>query len=328
LSVIVSVPVLVPTTAGVNVMLMEQLADVGKVVPQVVFSANGPVIAMLVIVRDAVPVLLSVTVCAGLVTPGDSEGNVKLVGERVTAGAAVAPPTRVTAWGLLAALSVMTNDPERVPGAVGVNVTLIRQPCPAAREAPQGLEETVKSPMVVILAMFNAAPPELVKVTVCGALVVPTGSDPNVRLVAESVTLGSKMPLPDKGKLWGELEALSTRLTDARRAPAAVGVKVTANAQPAPAARVAGPWGQVFCETAKSELFSPVTVGPGLVIVSGAPPEFVSITDRGLLVVFTGWSAKVRLAGARATVGAAAPIPARGTVCGLFAALSVRVKVP
>jgi hypothetical protein len=180
-----------------------------------------------------------------------------------------------------------------------------------------------KSPTVVILAMFKAAPPELVKVTVCGALVVPTGSDANVRLVGARVTLGSKIPLPDKGTLCGEFEALSTRVTDARRAPAAAGVKVTANAQPLPAARVAG---QVFCETVKSELFSPVMVM--LVMVSEAPPEFVSITDRGLLVEFTGWSGKVRLAGARATVGAAAPAPARGTVCGLFAALSVRVNVP
>jgi len=321
--VIVTVPVLVPTTVGVNVTFMEQLADVGKLVPQVVFSANGPVIAMLVIVRDAVPVLLSVTVCAGLVTPGDSEGNVKLVGESVTAGAAVAPPARVADWGLLAALSVTINDPDRAPGAVGVNVMLIGQLAFAAREAPHGLEAMAKSPTVVILEMFKAAPPELLRVTVCGALVVPTGSEPNVRLVGLSEALGSRMPLPDKGKLWGEFEALSTMLTDARRPPAAVGVKVTANAQPAPAARVAG---QVFCETAKSELFSPATVM--LAIVSEAPPEFVSITDWALLVVFTGWSAKVRLVGARATFGAAAPVPARGTVCGLFAALSVRVKVP
>ena len=241
----------------------------------------------------------------------------------MTAGAAVAPPTRVTDCGLLAALSVMMNVPDRVPGAVGVNVMLIGQFAPAAREAPQGLEATAKSPTVCIFVMFKAAPPELVKVTVCGALVVPTGSDANVRLVGLSVTLGSRMPLPDKVKLWGELEALSTMLTEARRAPAAVGVKVTANAQPAPAARVAG---QVFCETVKSPEFSPVTVM--LVIAREALPEFVRMTDRGLLVAFTGWSAKVRLAGTRLTVGAAAPVPARATVCGLFAALSASVNVP
>jgi hypothetical protein len=326
LSVIVSDPVLVPVVVGVNVILMVQFADVAKVAPQVVVvSANGPVTAMLVIVSDAVPVLLSVTVCAALVAPGGSEGNVKLLAETVTAGADTAPPNRVTDCGLFGALSVMTTVPLALPEAVGVKATLMVQDAPAATDAPQ-VFVSPKGGVEVILAMVSAAPPELVNVTVWAALVVPMGSAANVRLVGESVTLGSKTPVPDKAKLCGELEALSTTVTDARRTPAAVGVKVIANAQPAPPARVEGLKGQVFCETAKSEAFSPVTVM--LVIVSAAPPEFVRITDWALLVVFTGWLAKMMLVGARVTPGAAAPIPARATVCGLFAALSVTVNMP
>lgn len=87
----------------------------------------------------------------------------------------------------MTALSVMTTDPVTLPGAVGVKVTLMAQLAPTATEAPQVLV-AVKGPVVVILVMVNAAPPELVRVIVCAGPVVPTGSAENVRLVGESVT--------------------------------------------------------------------------------------------------------------------------------------------
>jgi len=61
LSVTTSVPVLLPTAVGVKVRLIVQLADGANVEPQVLEfdTANGPVVAILVIRSCALPVLVS-----------------------------------------------------------------------------------------------------------------------------------------------------------------------------------------------------------------------------------------------------------------------------
>ncbi len=94
---------------------------------------------MLLIVSGAVPLLVSVTACAALVLPTCWLPKLRLVGERVTAGAvgATPVPVRLTLCGLPAALSVIDTVPVRVPVAVGVNVTLIVQLAAAATDAPQ-----------------------------------------------------------------------------------------------------------------------------------------------------------------------------------------------
>ena len=46
-------------------------------------------------------------------------------------------PVKLADCGLLVALSVTVMVPVRVPVVVGVNVTLMEQLAPAAREAPQ-----------------------------------------------------------------------------------------------------------------------------------------------------------------------------------------------
>ncbi len=96
-------------------------------------------VAMLLMVSVAVPLLVSVTVCAALVVPTCWLLKVRLVLERVTAGAvgATPVPVRLTLCGLPAALSVIDSVPVRVPVAVGVKVTLMVQLAPAATEAPQ-----------------------------------------------------------------------------------------------------------------------------------------------------------------------------------------------
>ena len=75
------------------------------------------------------------------------------------------------------ALSVTTKVPVRVPAADGVKVTLVVQLAPAARVAPQVVAPFVKLvalvPPIAMLVMFSVAPPVLVRVTVCAALVVP-----------------------------------------------------------------------------------------------------------------------------------------------------------
>jgi hypothetical protein len=85
----------------------------------------------------------------------------------------VPDPFKGTVCGLFAAPSVMVTLADRVPGAVGVKVTLIGQLAPAASEVPQELV-CAKSPLLVpvtaILVMLRAVAPVLISVTVCAAL--------------------------------------------------------------------------------------------------------------------------------------------------------------
>ncbi len=93
-------------------------------------------VAMLLMVSVAVPLLVSVTVCAALVVPTCWLLKVRVLLDNVTAGA-IPVPLRLTLCGLPAALSVIDSVPVRVPVAVGVKVTLMVQLAPAATEAPQ-----------------------------------------------------------------------------------------------------------------------------------------------------------------------------------------------
>jgi hypothetical protein len=69
LSVIVSAPTIVPVAVGVKVTLIVQLAPAANPVPQVFVCANGALATMEVNVTE--PLLVSVTVWAGLVEPTD-----------------------------------------------------------------------------------------------------------------------------------------------------------------------------------------------------------------------------------------------------------------
>src|ERR1035441_2664132 len=108
-------------------------------------------------------------------------------------------------------------------------------------------------------------------------------------------------------------------VTDAPRLPAAVGVNVTEMLQLPPAATLAP---QVLV-CAKSPGLVPATAT--LVIVRGAEPVLLSVTDWAALVVPTFWLANVRLPEVSDTIGTATPVPERVTVWGDPAALSVMV---
>ena len=111
LSVIVNEPVLLPDAVGVKVTLMVQVAPEARLVPQVLIWAKSPVVTMLVMVRVPEPVLLMVTDWGALVVPTDWLEKVKLVGVRVTTGAARPLPERMMVCGLFDALSVMVTAP-------------------------------------------------------------------------------------------------------------------------------------------------------------------------------------------------------------------------
>ena len=66
---IVSVPVNVPGAAGLKVTLIVQLAPALTLPPQLLVSPKLALVAMLVMVSAALPVLLRVTGCDALVVP-------------------------------------------------------------------------------------------------------------------------------------------------------------------------------------------------------------------------------------------------------------------
>jgi hypothetical protein len=85
---------------GVKVTLRVQLDPAATLVPQVFVWLKSPlfvpVIVMLVMLSDAVPVLDKVTTWAALLVPSNWVPNVSVAGERLTAGA-VPVPDRLTA---------------------------------------------------------------------------------------------------------------------------------------------------------------------------------------------------------------------------------------
>jgi len=97
-SVIVSVPGRVPNAVGVNVTLIMQFAPAAKLAPQGLLEmAKSPEIVIELIVRTALPVLVSVTVFAALRVFSTWLPKSRLVGASPTPGAAAAPvPVRLT----------------------------------------------------------------------------------------------------------------------------------------------------------------------------------------------------------------------------------------
>ncbi len=84
-------------------------------------------------------------------------------------------PLSVIVCGLLDAVSVKVTHPERVPLAVGVNVTLTVQVPEAGIGEPVQLFVCEKSPLALMLEKVTGPESLLVKITACGALDVPTG---------------------------------------------------------------------------------------------------------------------------------------------------------
>src|SRR5581483_7284702 len=141
-------------------------------------------------------------------------------GEAINDGARPVP-VRVKICGLPGASSTTVTLPVRLPPAVGVNVIVIVQLAPTASEAPQ-LFVCAKSPVAMMLVIFNGALPVFVIVTLWGPLVVlinwGTGkfnTDP-----PEKVTLGA-IPVPVRGTICGLPVASSENVRVPVRAPIA-----------------------------------------------------------------------------------------------------------
>jgi hypothetical protein len=199
---IVTPPFAFPLACGVNETLMVQLAPPASEVGQLVVSAKGWLVARLLMIRLAPPVLVKVMVWGALVVPTCVAGNVRLVGDSETAAGVMPVPLRVTECGLPLALSVIVTAPFALPALCGVNVTLMVQLAPPESDAGQ-LLVCAKGWLAAMLLMLRLPPPELVKVTVCGALVVAMVWPENVRLAADKETAARVTPVPFKVINWG-----------------------------------------------------------------------------------------------------------------------------
>jgi hypothetical protein len=126
--------------------------------------------------------------------PGEAIVNVPGVETRATEAP---PPVKLTVCVDVLALSVTVSEPVRVPAAVGVNVIAIVQLLPPATLVPQVLV-SAKSPPVAIVLTARAVVLPFDKVTLCGALVEPTGWDVKVMLPGETAATGTA-PLTTTG---------------------------------------------------------------------------------------------------------------------------------
>src|SRR5205823_525937 len=125
-----SVPVRAPEAVGVKVTLMEQLAPaakvaglVGQAFAPVLVAAKSPEAANELMVKAAVPVLVSVIVIGALVVVSSWLPKSRLVGANPTSGA-VPLPLSATLFPYTPLFRSTDSVPVRAPEAVGVKVTL------------------------------------------------------------------------------------------------------------------------------------------------------------------------------------------------------------
>ena len=120
---------------------------------------------MFEIVRGAVPVFVTVTICAELGTPTAILPKLSDVEERPSTGF-VPIPVSETLCGLPVPLLVSVNVPVRAPAAVGVKITEIVHVALTAMLAAQPVFVSAKSPLIAIFEISSAAVPLFVTVTV------------------------------------------------------------------------------------------------------------------------------------------------------------------
>jgi antitoxin (DNA-binding transcriptional repressor) of toxin-antitoxin stability system len=213
---------------GVAVTLTEQDAPAARLVPQVVaprvngepgLSASGDR------EMEVAPLLVSITTWAAVVVP---KGTLPKFTEPGDAVAVVATPVTLneTVCGLFEALSVNVRVPFAVDVEVGVAVTFTEHIAPAARLVPQVDPLTVNGAEVAIPPgpIEIAVVAWLVRVTLCDAVVVPSGTLPKLSTLGDAVAdVDAATPVAVNVTTCGLLAALSTSLSVPGSLPGAVG---------------------------------------------------------------------------------------------------------
>jgi hypothetical protein len=162
---------------GLKITLMVHVPPAATVAQ--VFCCVKPVLVEIVPkIRGALPVFVTVTVCAALLVPMAWLGKLRLLAESDTAGWSTPVPVSRAIWGLSGALSVIVSAPTLAPGREGgVKVTVIVQfegGEVTSSGAVQVLVPTAKSPLAVTLVMINGAVPVFVTRILCGLPATPT----------------------------------------------------------------------------------------------------------------------------------------------------------
>lgn len=135
LSVIVNAPDRVPLAVGSKKTPIEQLVPAATVLPQELsWPKSGLVVLTVVIVRGALPVLVSVTVWGRPEVLTYWVGKVRDSGDRLTAETMFVLPVSVAICGLPGPLSEMLSVALKTPRETGVKVTIIWHVAPAPRE--------------------------------------------------------------------------------------------------------------------------------------------------------------------------------------------------
>src|SRR5438552_7431833 len=142
--------------------------------------------------------------------------------------------------------------------------------------------------------MFTALLVPLFTFTACGALLVPTFCEPNVKLVGVTVNWGVlEAPVPVNDTFCGLLEAESVRVSVPVRVPPAVGVNVTLTVQLAPAARLLPQL--LLCEKSPLAVMDLNVTAPAV--------SLVAVTVWAALLVPTFCEANVRRVGGTQAAG-------------------------
>ena len=287
-----------PATAGIKATATVQLRPGRIDAPaQVVLSTVNSVVApplkvKLLISNAAVPLLVIVTDRTALVAPKVVSPKFKLSGAHPMLGAVFVPtPLRwIRCWPLVPVLS-MTNVPVRGKAAPGLNVRPILQLLPGGIGLPrQEFVRIVKSGAFVLMSdnpvIVNDPSPLLKTSTHCGALATLTACVPK-SMRGGTARISGAIPAPLTGKECGLPAALSNTRTSAPLLPLLIGINRTPIVQVPPTGTVP----QLLGSSKKSLGLPLVRITP--LMISGAVPELVTVTDCTLLVVPSATSPNV-----------------------------------
>ena len=185
LLVTVSVPVRAPPTVGVKVTVTAQDAPTATVA-QLLVWLKSPVTDTPETVAEVVPVLEMVTVCAVACEPTTVAAKARLPGLGLSTGPGAVPvPERLTV--LVTPPAFTVSEPDLLPVAVGLNVTVTAQEPLAAMDDPQ-LLVSAKSPVIEMPETLAAALVGLATVTVWAVLVLPVATEPKFSAEGCAVT--------------------------------------------------------------------------------------------------------------------------------------------
>src|SRR5579863_2268301 len=176
----------------------------------------------------------------------------------------------------------MVRLPVRNPAIDGLKVTLIEQFAPAPTEPLQVLT-AVKSPVALMPVTTSEAFPVLVKVTVRGALFVPSGWLPKSTVEGLKLAKGPLTPVPDRPITCGLPGAVSVNVTEPATGPGPAGEKVRSTSHAVPTVRL-DPQVVVCAKLPLTAMFE---------ISTFILPEFDTCSAACELVVPTPWPGKL-----------------------------------